>query len=49
MKVGFVGLGSMGSPMASLICDRMLAAMAQGMAESDWGAFARISLREAGL
>jgi cytosine/adenosine deaminase-related metal-dependent hydrolase len=36
-------------PMASLIRDRMLAAMAQGMAESDRGAFARISLREAGL
>ena len=49
MNVGFVGLGSMGLPMASLIRDRMLAAMAQGMAEADWGAFARISLREAGL
>jgi 3-hydroxyisobutyrate dehydrogenase-like beta-hydroxyacid dehydrogenase len=36
-------------PMASLIRDRMLAAMAQGMAEADWSAFARISLREAGL
>jgi 3-hydroxyisobutyrate dehydrogenase-like beta-hydroxyacid dehydrogenase len=36
-------------PMASLIRDRMLAAMAQGMGEADWGAFARISLREAGL
>ena len=36
-------------PMASLIRDRMLAAIAQGMAEADWAAFARISLREAGL
>ena len=36
-------------PMASLIRDRMLAAMAQGMAEADWAAIARISLREAGL
>jgi 3-hydroxyisobutyrate dehydrogenase-like beta-hydroxyacid dehydrogenase len=36
-------------PMASLIRDRMLAAMAQGMAEADWAAIARISFREAGL
>jgi 3-hydroxyisobutyrate dehydrogenase-like beta-hydroxyacid dehydrogenase len=36
-------------PMASLVRDRMLAAMAQGMAEADWSAIARISFREAGL
>jgi 3-hydroxyisobutyrate dehydrogenase-like beta-hydroxyacid dehydrogenase len=36
-------------PMASLIRDRMLAAMAQGMGEADWAAIARISFREAGL
>jgi 3-hydroxyisobutyrate dehydrogenase-like beta-hydroxyacid dehydrogenase len=36
-------------PMASLIRDRMLAAVAQGMADADWAAIARISLREAGL
>jgi 3-hydroxyisobutyrate dehydrogenase-like beta-hydroxyacid dehydrogenase len=36
-------------PMASLIRDRFLAAMAQGMAESDWSAISRISAKEAGL
>jgi 3-hydroxyisobutyrate dehydrogenase-like beta-hydroxyacid dehydrogenase len=36
-------------PMASLVRDRMLAAMAQGMGEADWAAIARISFREAGL
>jgi 3-hydroxyisobutyrate dehydrogenase-like beta-hydroxyacid dehydrogenase len=36
-------------PIASLIRDRMLAAMAQGMADADWSAIARISFREAGL
>ena len=36
-------------PMASLVRDRFLAAMAQGMAESDWSAIARISAKEAGL
>jgi 3-hydroxyisobutyrate dehydrogenase-like beta-hydroxyacid dehydrogenase len=36
-------------PMASLVRDRMLAAIAQGMAEADWSAIARISFREAGL
>jgi 3-hydroxyisobutyrate dehydrogenase-like beta-hydroxyacid dehydrogenase len=36
-------------PMASLIRDRMLAATAQGMADADWSAIARISFREAGL
>lgn len=36
-------------PMASLIHDRFVAAMAQGMSEQDWSAIARISLRSAGL
>lgn len=36
-------------PMASLVRDRFLAALAQGMGESDWSAIARISARNAGL
>jgi 3-hydroxyisobutyrate dehydrogenase-like beta-hydroxyacid dehydrogenase len=36
-------------PLASLIRDRMLAATAQGMADADWAAIARISFKEAGL
>lgn len=36
-------------PMASLIHDRFLAALAQGMGEADWAAFARIAFRNAGL
>lgn len=36
-------------PMASLIHDRFLAAMAQGLSESDWSAIARVSYRNAGL
>jgi 3-hydroxyisobutyrate dehydrogenase-like beta-hydroxyacid dehydrogenase len=36
-------------PMASLVRDRFLAALAQGMAESDWSAISRISAKEAGL
>jgi len=36
-------------PMASLIRDRFLAAMAQGLSESDWSAISRISFRNAGL
>lgn len=36
-------------PMASLIRDRFLAAIAQGMEESDWSAIARISYSSAGL
>jgi 3-hydroxyisobutyrate dehydrogenase-like beta-hydroxyacid dehydrogenase len=36
-------------PMASLVRDRMLAAMAQGLGDSDWAAIARISFWEAGL
>jgi 3-hydroxyisobutyrate dehydrogenase-like beta-hydroxyacid dehydrogenase len=36
-------------PMASLIHDRFVSAMAQGMSEDDWSAIARISFQEAGL
>jgi 3-hydroxyisobutyrate dehydrogenase-like beta-hydroxyacid dehydrogenase len=36
-------------PMASLVRDRFLAALAQGMGESDWSAIALISANDAGL
>jgi 3-hydroxyisobutyrate dehydrogenase-like beta-hydroxyacid dehydrogenase len=36
-------------PMASLVHDRFLAAMAQGLADADWSAMARIAFRAAGL
>lgn len=36
-------------PMASLVRDRFLAALAQGMGEWDWSAIARISAKNAGL
>src|SRR6266550_904221 len=36
-------------PMASLVHDRFVAAMAQGLGDSDWSAIARISFRNAGL
>jgi len=36
-------------PLASLIRDRMLAAMAQGLAESDWSAISQVSVRDAGI
>jgi 3-hydroxyisobutyrate dehydrogenase-like beta-hydroxyacid dehydrogenase len=36
-------------PMASLIHDRFVTAIAQGMSEDDWSAIARISFRSAGL
>jgi 3-hydroxyisobutyrate dehydrogenase-like beta-hydroxyacid dehydrogenase len=36
-------------PMASLIHDRFVEAIAQGLSEADWSAIARISLRSAGL
>jgi 3-hydroxyisobutyrate dehydrogenase-like beta-hydroxyacid dehydrogenase len=36
-------------PMASLVRDRFLAALAQGLGESDWSSIARISAKEAGL
>ena len=36
-------------PMASLVHDRFVAALAQGLGEADWAAIARISYRNAGL
>lgn len=36
-------------PMASLVRDRFLAAMADGLKDSDWSSIAKISAREAGL
>jgi 3-hydroxyisobutyrate dehydrogenase-like beta-hydroxyacid dehydrogenase len=36
-------------PMASLVRDHFLAALAQGMSEEDWAAIARISYKNAGL
>jgi 3-hydroxyisobutyrate dehydrogenase-like beta-hydroxyacid dehydrogenase len=36
-------------PMASLIHDRFVTAMAQGLSDGDWSAIARISFRDAGL
>jgi 3-hydroxyisobutyrate dehydrogenase-like beta-hydroxyacid dehydrogenase len=36
-------------PIASLVRDQFLAAMAAGLAESDWSAIARITFRNAGL
>lgn len=36
-------------PLASLVRDRMLTAVAQGMQDADWAAIARISFQEAGL
>jgi 3-hydroxyisobutyrate dehydrogenase-like beta-hydroxyacid dehydrogenase len=36
-------------PMASLVRDQFLAAMAQGMSESDWSAVARVVYKNAGL
>ncbi len=36
-------------PMASLIRDRFLAALAQSMGDQDWSTIARISFQSAGL
>lgn len=36
-------------PLASLVHDRMLAALARGYGDEDWSAFARITAEEAGL
>ena len=36
-------------PMASLVHDRFVAALAQGLGEADWSAIARISYQNAGL
>jgi 3-hydroxyisobutyrate dehydrogenase-like beta-hydroxyacid dehydrogenase len=37
------------APMASLVHDRFVAALAQGLSESDWASIARISFQGAGL
>jgi len=36
-------------PMASLVHDRFVAALAQDLAEADWSVIARISYQDAGL
>jgi 3-hydroxyisobutyrate dehydrogenase-like beta-hydroxyacid dehydrogenase len=36
-------------PMASLVHDRFVAALAQGLGEADWAAIARMSFQDAGL
>jgi hypothetical protein len=36
-------------PMASLVHDRFVTALAQGLGESDWAAIARLSYQNAGL
>ncbi len=36
-------------PMASLVHDRFVAALAQGLGEADWAAIARVAFRSAGL
>ena len=36
-------------PLASLLRDRLLALVAQGGAEQDWSAIARLAARDAGL
>jgi 3-hydroxyisobutyrate dehydrogenase-like beta-hydroxyacid dehydrogenase len=36
-------------PMASLVRDQFMAALAQGLSEADWSAIARVSYRNAGL
>jgi 3-hydroxyisobutyrate dehydrogenase-like beta-hydroxyacid dehydrogenase len=36
-------------PLATLIHDRFVAALAQGLGEADWAAIARVSYRNAGL
>jgi len=36
-------------PMASLVHDRFVAALARGLGESDWAAIARLSYENAGL
>jgi hypothetical protein len=36
-------------PLASLVHDRFVAALAQGLGESDWAAIAHISYQNAGL
>jgi 3-hydroxyisobutyrate dehydrogenase-like beta-hydroxyacid dehydrogenase len=36
-------------PLASLVRDRMLAALARGYGDQDWSAFARIAAEDAGV
>jgi hypothetical protein len=36
-------------PMASLVHDRYLAAIAQGLSDADWSAMALMALRSAGV
>jgi 3-hydroxyisobutyrate dehydrogenase-like beta-hydroxyacid dehydrogenase len=36
-------------PLASLIHDRFIAAIANGLAESDWSAISSMAMRDAGL
>jgi hypothetical protein len=36
-------------PLASLVRDQFLSAIAQGMAESDWAAVAKVIYKNAGL
>lgn len=43
------GAAQVPMPMASLVRDQFLAAMAAGMGESDWSAIARVTYRNAGL
>src|SRR6266511_3205961 len=40
---------TMPMPMASLVHDRFMAALARGLGESDWAAIARVSYQDAGL
>lgn len=49
MEIGFVGLGAMGLPMASLLRDRSLHALAMGREELDWSAVALGAAEDAGL
>ena len=49
LMMQFAEESSVPMPMASLIHDRFLAAMAQGLGEADWSAIAKISMRSAGL
>jgi len=43
------GRGASPMPIASLVRDHLLSAMAQGQADLDWSSVARVSARNAGL
>ena len=49
--IGFIGLGNMGEPMplASMLHDRFLSAMAKGRDDLDWTAMALGASEDAGL